>query len=160
MGYNLIIGKQSASYIMSDSIFCCTQTNKKKQFVYARIVNRSGCTLSVGVNSYVKTKPLQAKWAKKCNLPLKQHVHAEVAAIAKLSPEQRKKAYAIYVYRFDRSGRPALAKPCKICQALIREIGIKHVYYTTDENDLNMSYPRYTKYKAKYASVWCDEDYM
>lgn len=141
-----------------DLLFCCQHTNKKKQFVYARVVTRSGCTLSVGVNSYVKTKPLQAKWAKKCNLPLKQHVHAEVAAIAKLTPEQRKKAYAIYVYRFDRQGRPAYAKPCKICQAVIRDVGIKRVYYTTADDDLDMSYPRYNKYKAKYADIWCDQE--
>lgn len=138
--------------------YCNRKTNKKKYFVYSKIVSRSGAILSVGVNSYVKTNPLQAKWAAKVNLPLKQHVHAEVAAIAKLRPDQYKRAYAIYVYRFDSHGRPACAKPCKVCQALIREIGIRRVYYTMPDDGLDMSYGRYKRYNQRYAGQWCDED--
>ena len=136
----------------------CRKTNKRKYFVFARIVNRSGKTLSVSSNSYVKTKPLQAKMAKKCGLPLKQHIHAEIGAIAKLRPDQLKKAYAIYIYRFDHHGRSACAKPCVVCQTLIHEIGIKHVYYTTEHDDLGMSYDKYKRYNKKYMKQWCHED--
>lgn len=138
--------------------FDCRRTNKRKYFIYARIVSRAGHTLSVSSNSYVKTSPLQAKWAAKCGKPLKQHVHAEIGAIAKLRPDQRKKAYAIYIYRFDHHGRPAMAKPCEVCQALLHEIGIKHIYYTTPDNGLDMSYDRYTRYRKRYSHVWCDDD--
>ena len=82
----------------------------------------------------------------------------EVAAIAKLRPDQYKRAYAIYVYRFDSHGRPACAKPCKVCQALIREIGIRRVYYTMPDDGLDMSYGRYKRYNQRYAGQWCDED--
>ena len=142
----------------NQQLFCNQRTNKKKYFVYAKIVSKSGALLSIGVNSYIKTSPLQAKWAAKVNLPLKQHVHAEVAAIAKLRPEQYKKAYAIYVYRFDNHGRPACAKPCKVCQALIREIGIKRVYYTMPDDQLDMSYDRYKRYNQRYVHQWCNTD--
>ena len=128
----------------NQQLFCNQRTNKKKYFVYAKIVSKSGALLSIGVNSYIKTNPL--------------HVHAEVAAIAKLRPDQYKKAYAIYVYRFDNHGRPACAKPCKVCQALIREIGIKRVYYTMPDDQLDMSYDRYKRYNQRYVHQWCNTD--
>lgn len=130
------------------------QSKSRRHFVYAVIYDRKNHVLSVGTNSYIKTSPLQAKWAAKCQVPLKQFVHAEVCAIAKLKPSQRNKAYAIYVYRFDHHGRPALAKPCIVCETLIRSIGIKRVYYTTENNDLGMSYRKYKQYNDYYADQW------
>lgn len=141
-----------------DSRSDCRKTNKRKYFVYCKIISKNGRVLAVSSNSYIKTAPLQAKWAKKCGLPLKQHVHAEVGAIAKLRPDMRKKAYAIYIYRFDHHGRPALAKPCKVCQALLKEVGIKHIFYTTPEDNLDMSYDKYKRYNKKYMKRWCHED--
>lgn len=139
--------------------FCNKRTLRKKQFIFSVIVNRAGSPIAFSHNSYNKTNPLQAKWAARCGLPAKQFVHAEVAAIAKLSPAQREKAYAIYVYRFDRSGRPANAKPCKICQTVIKECtSIKHIYYTTENDSLDMSYERYQRYYKRHADQWCDED--
>ena len=64
-------------------------------------------------------------------------------AIIRLRPHQRHKAYAITVYRFHEDGRPALAKPCPICQSMIDAAGIKHVYYTTDEDPQDMEYEHY-----------------
>ncbi len=135
--------------------YCKPRT--KHHFIYCKIVDKRGRVLSIGVNSYIKTKPLQAKWAAKVHLPHKEFVHAEVDAIAKLPYQHRNKAYAIYIYRFDNQGRPALAKPCIICQTLIKTIGIKHIYYTTANNGLDMSYDRYRQYNERYYDRWCRE---
>jgi tRNA(Arg) A34 adenosine deaminase TadA len=41
------------------------------------------------------------------------------------------RGYSLYSIRADRSGRLCNAKPCPICHALIRRLGIRHVMYTT-----------------------------
>lgn len=37
------------------------------------------------------------------------------------------------VSRVKRDGSVALAKPCTVCQAVIRQAGIRRVFYTTDD---------------------------
>lgn len=58
--------------------------------------------------------------------------HAEVAA---LLPLIRRKAdlsgATVYVYREDRSGRIALARPCPRCMSLLLRLGIRKIKYTT-----------------------------
>lgn len=39
----------------------------------------------------------------------------------------------IYVYREHKDGTLALARPCKSCQKLIRDLGIKKIYYTVED---------------------------
>ena len=146
--------------------FECAKTNKRKQFVWAIVVSKKYLrnpspkfVIATGFNSYLKTAPLCAKWAAKVGKPLKVHLHAESMAISRIRPEQMKKAYAIIVYRFDRNGKPALAKPCKVCEELIKNCTpIRHVYYTTKDSALDMDYERYCHYRNKYADQWCDED--
>jgi deoxycytidylate deaminase len=58
-----------------------------------------------------------------------EKLHAERNALMKLRPEQRKKA-TLYSFRFKKSGGWGMAKPCPECQKLIKESGIKKVYYT------------------------------
>lgn len=118
-------------------------SGRKKYFIMAKITDKRGMVLSVGHSSYVKTHPLQKKFAQKVNLPKKEFLHAEMMAIIRLRPHQRHKAHTITVYRFHEDGRPALAKPCPICQSMIAAAGIKNVYYTTDENPLDMDFEQY-----------------
>ena len=39
----------------------------------------------------------------------------------------------LYIYREFKDGTKALAKPCASCQRLIKELGIKKIYYTTND---------------------------
>lgn len=100
----------------------------KRHHIIATIYDKRGRVLSVGVNSYDKTHPLQAKYALECGLPDKQFLHAEVAAILKLQKPYL--ARRIRVERYDSKGRPAMAKPCVICQKVIEAAGIKEVEWT------------------------------
>lgn len=120
---------------------------RKKYFIMAKITDKSGMVLSVGHSSYVKTHPLQKKYAQKVGLPKKEFLHAEMMAIIRLRPHQLRKVHAITVYRFHEDGRPALAKPCPICQSMIEAAGIKHVYYTTDEDCLDMDFEQYEQHR-------------
>ncbi len=99
-----------------------------KQKLTAIIYDRKGRILSIGKNSYLKTHPLQAKYASKVGEDYKIFLHAEIAAIVRC--DDLTKAHKIVIMRFDRSGNPKLAKPCNICKSAIEEAGIKLVEHT------------------------------
>lgn len=46
--------------------------------------------------------------------------------------EQIERAYSIEIFRFDKSGKPKLARPCPICQELISTTPIKKIVYTEE----------------------------
>jgi tRNA(Arg) A34 adenosine deaminase TadA len=98
------------------------------QDITAIIYDRKGRVLSIGKNSYIKTHPLQAKYANKVGLPEKQYLHAEIAAIVKC--RDLAKAHKIEVLRVGRDGSFLLAKPCPVCQSAIKASGIKHIEHT------------------------------
>lgn len=98
------------------------------QDITAIIYDKRGRVLSVGKNSYIKTHPLQAKYAHKVGLPEKQYLHAEIAAIVRCRDLQ--KAHRIEVLRVGRDGSLLLAKPCPVCQTAIKAAGIKNIEHT------------------------------
>lgn len=91
-------------------------------------MDRRGKVMSVGQNSYIKTHPLQAKHAKKTGMPEKMFLHAEIHAITKC--RDLRKAYKIFVSRYNKNGEPVLAKPCPVCISAIKASGIKYVEHT------------------------------
>lgn len=99
------------------------------QFVKATIFDRKGRILSVGYNSYVKTHPFQFKLACKCGNPDRPYLHAEIDAITKLK-RNAGYAYKILIERYYKNGKPALAKPCEICELAINNTTIKYIEYT------------------------------
>jgi deoxycytidylate deaminase len=98
------------------------------QNITAIIFDKKGRVLSIGKNSYIKTHPTQARYARAVGLPEKQFLHAEIAAIIKC--RSLEKAHRILVTRINKKGKPALAKPCPVCEVAIREAGIKEVDWT------------------------------
>ncbi len=103
---------------------------KKQHAITAIIYDKRGRVLSVGQNSYVKSHTVMARHANKVGLPEKIYLHAEAHSIIKC--RNLKKAYKIAVFRYNKQGAPANAKPCPICQSLINEAGIKEVMWTED----------------------------
>ena len=98
------------------------------QNITAIIYDKRGRVLSIGKNSYIKTHPLQAKYAHKVGLPEKKFLHAEIAAIVRCRDIDR--AHRIEVLRIGRDGSLLLAKPCPVCQSAITAAGIKHIEHT------------------------------
>lgn len=92
--------------------------------------------ISSGYNQN-KTNPVQKKLnAYRFTAESPACLHAEVSCLLPLM--NRKDIdfgnVSLYVYREYQSGELAMAKPCASCSALIRSLGIKHVYYTGDQS--------------------------
>lgn len=100
----------------------------KKHDVTAVITDRRGRVLSVGQNSYVKTHPYQAKIAKQVGEDHRIFLHAEIHAITRC--RDLSKAHTIRIFRYDKSGKPVLAKPCEICSTAIKASGILNIEHT------------------------------
>ena len=102
-----------------------------------------GCTvvykkqiISVGFNSN-KTHPIQKMYNKErfdCD-STPHSLHAEITALIFLKDRKDIKweDVDIYTYRENKSGEPRLSKPCKSCMALIKNLGIKRIHYTTND---------------------------
>lgn len=96
--------------------------------VTALIYDRKGRVISIGQNSYIKTHPLQAKYAQMVGQPEKQYLHAEIHAITRC--RDLRKAHKIFISRYNKQGEPVLAKPCPVCVTAIQKSGIKYVQHT------------------------------
>lgn len=107
---------------------CQTPYKKGQQRHYAVITDKRGKILAEGENSYTKTSPKMKRAAERVGLPDKVFWHAEGKAIYSL--KEGVKAYKIVVVRVDSKGNPVNSAPCPLCQALIKEAGIKVVEYT------------------------------
>jgi deoxycytidylate deaminase len=90
--------------------------------------------ISSGHNSHSKCHAIQAKLNKdKLGYECIGLVHAEVDALLPLLKRRTDLSRAsIYVYRQHKDGSLGLARPCKSCMSLIRELGIRSVYYTNE----------------------------
>ena len=84
------------------------------------VVVRKNSIVGIGFNK-TKTHP-KAKTRFKT-------IHAEMAAILNCQQEDLS-GCSIYVYRETKDKQLALAKPCECCLELIRQVGIKDIYYT------------------------------
>jgi deoxycytidylate deaminase len=99
---------------------------RKKYQISAIIYDKKGRILSVGENSYIKTHPIQAQYAKKVHEPKKQFLHAEIDAIIKC--RNLEKAHKMVVIRPTSYGFGA-SKPCAVCALAISKTNIKHILY-------------------------------
>lgn len=99
----------------------------QRYFILAKCYDKKNNLLSVAFNSYKKTHPIQAYYAKRVGLPEKEYLHAEILAILRAKDKQ---IYRISVERYDKDGHAALAKPCPICEEAIKSYGIKVVEFT------------------------------
>jgi pyrimidine deaminase RibD-like protein len=87
------------------------------------VVTKGGAVQSVGW-SILKGDPAMLDDHSNCS------VHAEMHALRQM--RQLAHGCVMYVARINRSGQPALAKPCGVCQRAISRAGVKKVVYTVD----------------------------
>jgi tRNA(Arg) A34 adenosine deaminase TadA len=102
-------------------------SKNKRHVVTAHAYDKKGRLLSRAANSYVKTHPLQAFYAKRAGKPHAIYLHAEIACLLLAGTVP---VHTLYVERYHADGSPALAKPCPICQLAIADWNIPHVEYT------------------------------
>ena len=88
----------------------------------AMFTDKRSNVLSVAGNTYAKTHPQQASWAKKRGSPDKQCLHAEMrAAIMLAKSGKANNAKFLYVAAVSLSGNILLATPCVVCQMMLDE---------------------------------------
>lgn len=95
--------------------------------------------ISSGYNSN-KTNPTQKRLnIHRFNVDTPATIHAEVAALLPLINRKNINFndVSLYIYREYKNGNPALSKPCPSCLALIRQLGIKKLYYSGDNSYIN-----------------------
>lgn len=103
-------------------------TNRRFEII-ATAFDKKRRILSTSVNSYSKSHTLQKLYAMKAGeSEMKIFLHAETSALLRAGD---KEVYSILVQRFDAKGNPALAMPCKACQLMLKDFGVKYVEYTT-----------------------------
>lgn len=102
--------------------------SKKRFDITAIIYDKRGNVLSIGKNNYIKTHPVQAKWARRAGEPYKVFLHAEIDAINKC--QDLSKAHRIAVFRYSEDGSPAMARPCCICAGALAKTPIKIIEHT------------------------------
>jgi deoxycytidylate deaminase len=98
--------------------------------VYKHKIVSSGC------NS-MKTNPTQKRLnVHRFSVDTPHTIHAELACLLPLISRKDIdfSGVSLYIYREFKSGDLALAKPCASCEALIRSLGIRNIYYTGNQS--------------------------
>lgn len=93
-----------------------------------------GTIIGVGFNTN-KTHPMQKKYNRYRNgenfIP---KLHAEINYLNSIRYlDINFSKVKLYIYRKRKSAKYGMCRPCPSCMAAIKDLGIKHVYYTTDE---------------------------
>ena len=96
----------------------------KSKFRLGAILVHKNSIVSIGTNSY-KTHPLMAA---RTEWPF---LHAEQHAIIRAGVDNCE-GLDLYIARVLKNNDLAMSKPCDVCIELIKDVGIKNVYYSTN----------------------------
>lgn len=102
------------------------------------VVIYKGRVISTGWNSQEKTHPLQKRMNRYRGFDPDESntnntIHAEMSALIKirhLDIDWNK--VSVFVYRVKKDGSKGLARPCPGCENFMRKLGIRQVYYSTN----------------------------
>lgn len=110
---------------------------------------RNNRLLSIGINRD-KLHTGMSKYEYHKNL---RGIHAEFDAVRKLPYETDFEKLSLAVLRIGRLGNVASSCPCRGCQSMINQLGLKRIYYTTDkgtwESVNRRDFPEYEQVKVK-----------
>jgi tRNA(Arg) A34 adenosine deaminase TadA len=101
--------------------------SRKKYTIFAKCFDKRGRLISVGMNNYRKSHPIQQHFANLVGLHEKIFLHAEIQALLRAGD---KKVHRILVERYDKQGNPANAEPCPVCKAAIKAWDVQVVDFT------------------------------
>lgn len=92
-----------------------------------------GKIIGVGYNTD-KTHPLQQYYNQYRINNLLPKLHAEISCISSIRHLNINfSKVKLYIYRTRYDQDHGLARPCPSCMAAIKDLGIKHIYYTTND---------------------------
>jgi len=95
-----------------------------------------GNIISFGYNSN-KTHPLQEYYNKyrkhNQDFLFSAKLHAEIACLSSIKDHNINfQKLKLYIYRQKKNGEFGMCRPCPSCMAMIKDLGIQHIYYTTN----------------------------
>jgi len=62
-------------------------------------------------------------------------LHAELGAILGIE-RSTTQGSTVYVARINREGQARISKPCPMCEAAMRHVGVRRVYYTNEHGKI------------------------
>ena len=62
-------------------------------------------------------------------------LHAELGAILGMD-RSTTQGSDVYVARINREGEARISKPCPMCEAAMRHVGVRRVYYTNEDGKI------------------------
>ena len=101
-----------------------TGVGTRGNFRLGAILVHRNSIVSIGMNSY-KTHPLMAA---RTSWPF---LHAEQNAIIRAGLDNCE-GLDLYIARVLKNNTLAMSKPCKVCIKLIKDVGIRNIYYSTN----------------------------
>lgn len=105
------------------------------QKVVAMAFDKRGRLLSIGLNSYRKTHPFQAKYSHIAGNGDQIYIHAEIDAILKA----RNHVHKMVIARYGRHGNCLPSQPCSICLQALIDAGVEELEFVKP-TDRNISY--------------------
>lgn len=95
--------------------------------------------ISIGWNVENKTNPLQEEYNRLREYDIdvnktKSSIHAEFAAMLKIKHMNIEfNKVNLFVYRIRKDESVGYARPCAACMGFAKKLGIKNIYYTTND---------------------------
>lgn len=102
---------------------------KARQNHTAIAYDKKGRVICIARNSYSKTHPIQAKYAKKVGRPHKIYLHAEILACLR-AEAMGKDVHRLHVFRIGADGKERNSKPCSICREFLKDVGVKNITHS------------------------------
>ena len=101
---------------------------------HGAVIIKGGSILNASFN-----KENYSSFGTRFRLPHRGHatVHAELGCILGLTRDSTVGA-DVYVCRINRDGDYRNSKPCSMCHEALKHVGVKRVYYTTNNNTIEM----------------------
>src|SRR5258706_4508635 len=104
------------------------------KFKLGAVLARGKQVVSVGVNND-RTHPRMSRFNP--DRSYTPTLHAEVDACMGV-PDDALLGTDLYVVRITKTGRWAIAKPCEICRKFLHDAGIRRVFYSNREGEMEV----------------------
>jgi cytidine deaminase len=105
--------------------------NTPQRFAHAAALVMRRKVINWGFNSLKPVPSLYKKYSIfGCTM------HAEISACWKYRFTNKLQGNNIFVIRVRTNGELALSKPCNMCQAYMRDVGIRRCYYTDNDGQI------------------------
>lgn len=105
-----------------------TSDNTPKSYRFGTILAKKRKIINMGVNRPYETHTRSRGYRF-------DSIHAEVDCLLGISDKDIQGA-TMYVFRLSRGGKPGISKPCPRCEQILRDAGIRDVYYLDREANI------------------------